>query len=88
MGVGWSSRKIQTSIGWARNNSYTPIGSILYSCNWGWDGAEDGWYSTALMEFPTIKNAAYLDNNTQLYIDGLNTGGRNNNVNDDSLPPF
>lgn len=68
--------------------TYTPIGSILYSCNWGWDGAADGWYSTALMEFPTIKNAAYLDNNTQLYIDGLNTGGRNNNVNDDSLPPF
>lgn len=68
--------------------TYTPIGSILYSCNWGWDGIADGWYSTALMEFPTIKNAPYLDDNTQLYIDGLKTGGRNDNANMDDLPPF
>lgn len=68
--------------------SYTPIGTVLFNCNWGWGGIADGWYSQALMEHPTNQNAAYLAQNTQLYITSIVPTRGKNSCDKDNLPPF
>lgn len=68
--------------------NYTPMGTVLFSCNWGWSGKADGWYAQSLMEHPTNQNAAYLAQNTQLYITSIQPNRSQNSCDKDNLPPF